>query len=102
MFLFRTNLQVPAVESPQLFCEEDSVPARNQENPALAGERVQINLQSGVLFSEERESIATRESAVWKRFSRLTDRQLTTESRVAFISRSSEKRTPDRRLGSNQ
>lgn len=60
MFLFRTNLQVPAVESPQLFCEEDSVPARNQENPALAGERVQINLQSGVLFSEERESMATR------------------------------------------
>ena len=49
------------------------------------------NLRSGVLFSEERESIATRESAFF--FLAFPDRH----SRVAILSRSSEKRTPDRR-----
>ena len=48
---------------------------------------IATNLRSGVLISEERESIATRESALWKR-----------ETSVAILSRSSKKRTPDRRL----
>ena len=63
----------------------------------VSGRLFEVNLRSGVLFflfSEERESIATRE---W-RSGKATDRRLTGESRVAFLSTSSEKRTPDRRL----
>ena len=51
------------------------------------------NLRSGVLFLEERESIVTQESAGLES---LTDR-LTAEY-LSFLSRSSEKGTPDRRL----
>ena len=64
-----------------------------------------INLRSGVLFSEERKRKATRDSAVSQALVRrekvrvflflaFPDRH----SRVAIVSRSSEKRTPDRRL----
>ena len=50
--------------------------------------------ESVVLFSEERERNATQDSAVSQGFSLLQ----TANSRVAILSRSSEKRTPDHRL----
>ena len=48
------------------------------------------NLRSGVLFSKERESIATRESAVWKRdfFPAMRCREGGYDRRLSVINRS--------------
>ena len=54
-----------------------------------------IACEQAFFFSEERESKATLESAVRKGQTSLFE---TADSRVAIISRSSEKRTSDRRL----
>ena len=61
------------------------------------------NLRSGVLFSEKRERKAKRDSAVSQALVRREKSSFfspfpTADSRVAILSRSSEKRTPDRRL----